>query len=324
MKLLYPGFLFLFLLYIPLIVWYVMKWKKSTPTLEISTTDAFLNLGTSWKIVVMHLAFVLRLLAIAAIIIALCRPQTHEGISTSQVQGTDIILAMDISGSMMTTDFEPNRFEAAKDVATKFVNSRENDNIGLVVFAGESLSLMPLTNDRAALANAIRNIDMTNFTDGTAIGDGLASAINRISSGKAKSKSIILLTDGTNNSGQVPPMTAAQIARQKGIRVYTIGIGTNGSIRILDPYGIPTTIDTRIDEQSLRSIAGTTDGKYFRARDKHVLAQVFEEIDKLEKTKLDVSHFSRTDECFMLFVWFALICFVSEILLRYTLLRRIP
>ncbi len=197
--------------------------------------------------------------------------------------------------------------------------------MGLVVFAGESLSLMPLTNDRAALINAISQVEMGELNDGTAIGDGLTSAINRIASGKAKSKSIILLTDGTNNAGDVPPSTAAQIAKQKGIKVYTIGVGTNGSIQITDPYGFSTTtLETKIDEQSLKEIASLTGGKYFRATDEKMLRQVFEEIDSLEKTVLDVDKFTLTDENFMPWVLLALCAFCAYLLMRYTILRRIP
>lgn len=318
-----PYLLWLFLIYIPLTVWYVMKHRQANPSLTMSSI-ASLKGHTSWRVVMMHSLFVMRMLAIGLIIIALCRPQTHDHFRTSQIEGTDIILAVDISGSMMTPDFKPNRFEAAKDVATAFVNERENDNIGLVVFAGESLSLMPLTTDRTAVINAIRNIDMSAFNDGTAIGDGLASAINRVASGQAKSKSIILITDGTNNSGDIAPSTAAEIARQKGIRVYTIGIGTNGTAQYVDPYGIPTTIETSIDVETLRSIASMTDGKFFRATDKKMLSKVFEEIDSLEKTKLDVSRHTRTDEDFMPYVWGALILLSLQLLLRHTLFRRIP
>ena len=226
---------------------------------------------------------------------------------------------------MSANDFSPNRFEVAKDVAAKFINNRPDDNMGLVIFSGESLSLMPLTNDRAALVNAISNIRMGSLEDGTALGDGLTSAVNRISSGHARSKSIILLTDGSNNAGDVPPSTAAQIAKQKGIRVYTIGIGTNGSIQIADPYGFSsTTIETKIDETTLRNIANTTGGKFFRATNRRMLQEVFEEIDSLEKTVLDVDRYSRTDEYFMPFVLLSVISFGLMLLLRYLILRRIP
>lgn len=321
----YPGLLWLLLILIPLIAWYVWKHRNANPSLGISTVSPVAKLPVSWKTVAMHAAFGLQLLSIAALIVALARPQTHDHLRTSRIEGTDIILALDISGSMSARDFNPSRFAAAKDVASKFVSQRANDNMGLVVFAGESLSLMPLTTDRAALINAIEQVEMGDLNDGTAIGDGLTSAINRIASGKAKSKSIILLTDGTNNAGDVPPSTAAQIARQKGIKVYTIGVGTNGTIQITDPYGFSTTtMETKIDEQSLKQIAAQTGGKFFRATDERMLRDVFQEIDSLEKTVLDVDRFTLTDENFMPWVMLALGLFSLYLLMRYTILRRIP
>jgi len=320
-----PGMLWLFVIFIPIITWYLWKHRNSNPSLGISTTESLVKLPTSWKVVAMHVCFGLQLVAVGGLIVALCRPQTHDHLRTSRIEGTDIVLALDISGSMSARDFMPSRFAAAKDVATKFVNLRSNDNMGFVVFAGESLSLMPLTNDRAALMNAIQQVEMGELNDGTAIGDGLTSAINRIASGKAKSKSIILLTDGTNNAGDVPPSTAAQIAKQKGIKVYTIGVGTNGTIQITDPYGFSTTtMETKIDEQSLKQIAQLTGGKYFRATDERMLNQVFEEIDSLEKTVLDVDRFTLTDENFMPWVLLSLCAFCVALILRYTVLRRIP
>lgn len=325
MMLKYPGLLWLFLLYVPLIAWYVWKQRDANPSMGISSVKPLQKLPVSWKVWAMHGIFVLQLVAIGALIVALCRPQTQDHLRTSRIEGTDIVLALDISGSMTANDFEPSRFAAAKDVATKFVNQRSNDNMGLVVFAGESLSLMPLTTDRAALINAIKQVEMGELNDGTAIGDGLTSAINRIASGKARSKSIILLTDGTNNAGDVPPSTAAQIAKQKGIKVYTIGIGTNGSIQIRDPYGFSTTtMETKIDEQSLKEIASATGGKFFRATDERMLRDVFEEIDSLEKTVLDVDRFTLTDENFMPWILVSLLALGASLLLRYTVLRRIP
>ncbi len=325
MKFLHPGMLWLLLLLIPLIVWYFIKHRSANPSLGISTLQPFLKFGNSWKVWIIHLCFALRLIAIAAIIVALARPQSFDSLKNSRVLGTDIVLAMDISGSMSATDFKPNRFIAAKDVATSFVNSRENDNMGLVVFAGESLSLMPLTNDRAALINAIANVEMGDLNDGTAIGDGLTSAINRISQGKAKSKSIILLTDGSNNAGDVPPVTAAQIAKQKGIKIYTIGVGTNGTMQIADPYGFSTTtLETKIDEPLLKNMAKLTGGKYFRAKDERMLKQVFEEIDSLEKSSIDVNSVTLTQEEFMPWLWLAFAALALSLLLRYTIIRRIP
>lgn len=321
----HPGFLWLFLLYIPLIAWYILKHRNASPSLSISSLRAFAKTPVTWKVWMMHGEFVLRLIAIGAIIVALCRPQTFDSFRNSQIEGTDIAIALDISGSMTASDLRPNRLAAAKDVATKFVNSRSDDNMALVVFAGESLSLMPLTNDRAALVNSIKRIDMGALTDGTAIGDGLTSAVNRLLSGNAKSKSIILLTDGTNNAGDVAPATAAEIARQNGIKVYTIGVGTNGSMTIPDPYGYSsTTIETKIDEAALKQIANETGGKYFRATNKGMLEQVFAEIDQLEKTRLDVERYTTADEDFMPWVLLAIAAFALELMLRYVVLRRIP
>lgn len=321
----YPGLLFLFLLYIPLIVWYIFKQRNANPSMGVSTLSPVKKLPISWKVYLMHFCFVLQLVAIGGLIVALARPQSHDSFKTSRINGTDIVLALDISGSMSAKDFSPSRFMAAKEVASKFISQRENDNIGLVIFAGESLSLMPLTNDRAALINAIKNVKMGDLNDGTAIGDGLVSAINRIVSGKAKSKSIILLTDGTNNAGDVPPATAAQIAKQKGIRVYTIGVGTNGTIRVNDPYGFSsTTIETKIDEESLMNIAQETNGKFFRAKNEKVLQEVFDEIDSLEKTILDVDKYTYTEENFEPWIILSLCALGLYLLLRYTILRRIP
>ncbi|MDE6697828.1 MAG: VWA domain-containing protein [Muribaculaceae bacterium] len=325
MNFLHPGLLWLLLVLVPLIAWYVVKQHNANPSIGVSSLLPFAKFGNSWKVWIIHLCFALRMICIAAIIVALARPQTHDSLKNSRVLGTDIILAMDISGSMSATDFKPNRFVAAKDVATSFVNSRTNDNMGLVVFAGESLSLMPLTNDRAALVNAIANIDMGDLNDGTAIGDGLTSAINRISQGKAKSKSIILLTDGSNNAGDVPPVTAAQIAKQKGIKIYTIGVGTNGKMQIPDPYGFSTTtLETKIDETLLKNMANLTGGKYFRAKDERVLKHVFEEIDSLEKSSIDVNSVTLTEEKFMPWIWLAFAALALSLLLRYTIIRRIP
>lgn len=325
MILMYPGFLFLFLLFIPVIVWYIRKWKGSDPSISVSTIKPFKGHHASFKVILMHACFVLQMVAMAGIIVAICRPQTHDSLRSSNVEGTDIVIALDISSSMLATDLNPTRLQAAKDVAQKFVGQRVNDNIGLVAFSGESLSLMPLTTDKSALVNAIQNIETGALNDGTAIGDGLASAINRLVSGHAKSKSIILLTDGTNNAGDVAPTTAAQIAKQKGIKVYTIGVGTNGSIQITDPYGFSsTTMETKIDEATLKGIAGITDGKYFRATDSRMLREVFQEIDSLEKSKLNVNSFTQTEENFMPWLLLSLCAYGLFLLIRYTILRRIP
>lgn len=322
---LHPGLLFLLLLLVPLVAWYVWKWKGGDPSVGVSTITPFKGKRASFKILLMHICFALQLVAIAGIIVALARPQIHDSLRSQNVEGTDIVLALDISSSMLATDLRPTRLESAKEVATKFVGQRTDDNIGLVVFSGESLSLMPLTSDKAALVNAIKNVESGDLNDGTAIGDGIASAINRLVSGNAKSKSIILLTDGTNNAGDVAPATAAQIAKEKGIKIYTIGAGTNGSIQITDPYGFSTTtMETKIDEAALKNIANITGGKFFRATDSRMLREVFNEIDSLEKTKLNVNTYTQTEDNFMPWLWLSICAYGLFLLLRYTVLRRIP
>ena len=321
----YPAVLWLLTIILPLTAYYVWKLRKANPSMGVSSLSAFTNLPVTWKVYMMHLVFGLEMASLACVIVALARPQTYDHLRTSRVEGTDIVIALDISGSMMADDFKPNRFEAAKKITQEFINSRTDDNLALVIFAGESLSLMPLTNDRTALVNALENVQPGSLNDGTAIGDGLSSSINRILSGKAKSKSIILLTDGSNNAGDVPPSTAAEIARQKGVKVYTIGVGTNGTIQVQDPYGFSTTtMETKIDEPSLRSIAKMTGGKYFRAADRSALKDVFAEIDSLEKTTLDVNRYTRADEDFMKWALAAVVLYATTLILRLTLLRRLP
>lgn len=320
-----PWWLLLFLTFIPLIWWYVVKKKNSTPSLGISSLKAFPSGFGTWKSFMIHVCFALQLVALGCLIVAIARPLSYNSKTSSSVEGTDIVLAIDISTSMAANDMEPNRFEAAKRVAADFVSGRTNDNIGLVAFGGESLSLMPLTTDRQALINSIANLQMGELDNGTAIGDGIASAINRLDAGTAKSKSIILLTDGTNNTGEVSPSTASEIASEKGMRVYTIGVGTDQSVQITDPYGFTsTTMESKIDEEALKNIAEVTGGKYFRAKNEHTLSEVFKTIDALEKTKIDVSKYTRMDENFMPWVWGALSCYVLMLMIRYTIVRRIP
>lgn len=324
-----PAYFWLFLIYIPLIVWYILKQRKNDATLTVSTLTAFTKLPTSWKAYLRHLLFISTLGAIGCIIVILARPQTTDNWSTSETEGTDIIIALDVSTSMLAKDFQPDRFEAAKEVAAKFVSGRENDNIGMVIFAGEALTLVPMTTDQSVLINYIQNMTMGMLEDGTAIGDGLATAINRIKDGKAKSKSIILLTDGSNNTGMVYPQTAADIAKSLGIKIYTIGIGTNGNA--LFPVGVNLygkteyqSLPVVIDEKTLRSIASATGGKYFRATNKSVLKDVFDEIDKLEKTKMDVRNFSNTEDNYMPWAIALLLLICFNVIMRNTILRRIP
>ena len=328
MQFAHPGILWLFLIYLPLTGWYVWKHRSAHPSLGISTTSPFRRIGRPLKQYMLHGLFALRLLAIGCLIIVLARPQTRDAWRTSRTEGTDMVIALDISSSMLARDFKPDRLEAAKKIAAKFINGRESDNMGLVVFAGEAFTGVPMTTDRAALTNYVNALNREMLEDGTAIGDGLATSINRIKEGKAKSKSIILLTDGSNNTGIVAPLTAAEIARKMGIKVYTIGIGTNGTAPYpqVNMFGrveyVPMPVV--IDENTLRQIAEVTGGKYFRATGNKVLAEVFDEIDKLEKTELDVRHFSHTEDNYLPWALLALGLFTLEIVLRQTYLRTIP
>lgn len=328
MQLAHPGVLWLFLIYVPLIAWYVWKRNTSHPSLSISTTAPFQNIKRPFRQYLLHGLFVLRLLAIGCLIIVLARPQTRDSWRTSKTEGTDMVIALDISSSMLARDFKPDRLEAAKKIAAKFINGRENDNMGLVVFAGEAFTGVPMTTDRATLTNYVNALNREMLEDGTAIGDGLATSINRIKEGKAKSKSIILLTDGSNNTGIVAPLTAAEIARKMGIKVYTIGVGTNGTAPYpqINMFGrieyVPMPVV--IDENTLKEIARVTGGKYFRATGNKVLSEIFDEIDKLEKTELDVRHFSHTEDCYMPWALLALGLFLLELILRNTYLRTTP
>ncbi len=324
----HPKYLWFLLILVPYIAWYVYHHRADFAAMSVSTTRPYDRLPRTYKEYLLHGMFLLRLVAVAMLIIILARPQTHDKWSSSRTEGTDIVIALDISTSMLARDFKPDRFEAAKNVAAKFVAGRESDNIGLVIFAGESFTAVPMTTDRSMLANYIHDVRMGMLQDNTAIGDGLATSINRIKEGNAKSKSIILLTDGSNNTGNVAPITAAEIAKKLGIKVYTIGVGRNG----MAPYpaenefGRITYVNMPvvIDEATLKTIATTTGGKYFRATDNNVLAQIFEEIDRLEKTEIDVRNFTHTEDNYLPWALFALALLALELILRNTLLRNIP
>lgn len=312
----------------PLIAWYIIKQRNAHPAMLISSTSPFKGVKSAFRAKLRHLPFVLNILALGCLIIVLARPQTHDNWRSSSVEGTDIVLAIDISSSMLARDFKPNRLEAAKEVATKFVNGRENDNIGVVIFAGESLTGVPMTSDRGAIVNYLQALRQDMLEDGTAIGDGLATSINRLKNGKAKSKSIILLTDGSNNTGVVAPMTAAEIARDMGIKVYTIGVGTNGMADYpqVDYFGrlsyVPMPVV--IDEATLKQISSATGGQYFRATGNQVLEQIFNEINKLETSVVDVRNFSHTEDDYLPFALAGLALLGAAILLRLTVLRSIP
>ena len=325
-------YLFLLILLIPYIVWYIMRHRKTEPTLQVSTTRMYMNAPKSWKVYLLHAPFLLRILSFVMIILVLARPQTTDNWQNSEIEGIDIMMAVDVSTSMLAEDLKPNRLEAAKKVAAEFINGRPNDNIGLTIFAGEAFTQCPLTVDHAVLLNLFNSVkgDIAQrglIEDGTAVGMGLANAISRLKDSKAKSKVIILLTDGSNNRGDISPLTAAEIAKQFGIRIYTIGVGTNGTA----PYPMQTyagvqyvNVPVEIDEQTLTQIAGTTNGNYFRATSNSKLEQVYKDIDKLEKTKLNVKEFSKREEAFALFGIIAFLSMLLELVLRNTILKKIP
>ena len=323
-----PHYLYLLLLLIPLIAWYILKLRKKQASLQVSTMQAFdMPKATTFKVYMRHLSFVLRMIAIAIIIVILARPQSTNSWENRNTEGIDIMLVMDISSSMLAEDLKPNRIEASKDVATAFINGRPNDNIGLVVFAGESFTQCPLTTDHAVLLNLFKDIQSDMIEDGTAIGLGIANAVSRIKDSKAISRVIILLTDGSNNRGEIAPVTAAEIARTFGIRVYTIGVGTHGEAPypFKTPYGIQRrNVPVDIDESVLKQIASTTGGQYFRATDNSSLKSIYQEIDQMEKTKINVQQYSKKQEEYMPLALLVFALLLFELLLRNTLFTNIP
>jgi Ca-activated chloride channel family protein len=320
-------YLWLLLVIIPMIAWYIIRQSKHYASMQISSAEALKSGKKGVKTYLRHVLFVLRIFAIAAIIIVIARPQNNTEWDTKVAEGIDIIMSMDVSTSMLAEDFQPNRLEAAKDVAIQFISDRPNDRIGLVIFAGESFTQCPLTTDHNVVINLMNEINCELLDDGTAIGDGLATSVNRLKNSNAISKVIILLTDGVNNKGSVAPLTGAEIAKTFGIRVYTIGVGTIGSA----PYPFKTqfgtqyqNIDVKIDEEMLKEIASLTGGKYFRATDNKKLKDIYEEIDLLEKTKIQVTNYSKPVELFEIWVIIAIAILILEILLRLTILKNIP
>jgi Ca-activated chloride channel family protein len=322
-----PNYFWLLLL-IPLmtaISFYLYKKKQSY--LRYSSFQLLDGYQPSIRQRFLVLPFVLRMLAIAAIVVAIARPQSVSGGQNVTTEGIDIMISLDISGSMLAEDLKPNRIKAAKKVAEKFIDARPNDRIGLVVFAGESFTQCPLTTDHSVVKNLFGGIESGMLADGTALGEGLATAVNRIRSSKAKSKVIILLTDGVNNSGSIAPQTAGEIAKTFGIRVYTIGVGTRGlaPYPFNTPFGIQyQNVEVQIDEPVLKQVASETGGKYFRATSTEQLKQIYAEIDQLEKTKIDVTEFKNKSEEFYPLVMLALILLGLDVILRQTILKFIP
>ena len=324
-----PEYLWLLLLLVPMIAWYIFKQYQSDASLQVSTTQPFSKIPRTRRHYFFHLVFALRCAALFFLIITIARPQSSNSYRKESTEGIDIMLSLDISGTMLAEDLKPNRLEAAKDVAIRFVADRPDDNVGLVIFAGESFTQCPLTTDHAVLTNLIKAVKFgeMGIEDGTAIGLGLARAVDRIKDSKAKSKVVILLTDGSNNAGDIAPLTAAEIAKKMGVRVYTIAVGKHGMAPypFQTPFGIQyQNVPVEIDENVLQQIAQMTGGSHFRATDNATLSAIYAEIDQMEKTKLQVREYRKKQEEFFPYLLAAFFLLVFELLIRNTILRRLP
>lgn len=319
-----PEFFWAFLIIPIMILWYLFREKKMYGTIKISTINSF---KSSPLTILRHGLIILRCVAVVALITALARPQTSLSWQDVTTEGIDIAIALDVSGSMLAEDFKPNRLEASKQVAMDFISERPYDRIGLVIYAGESFTQCPLTTDHAVLLNLFGDIKNGMIEDGTAIGMGLATSVSRLKDSKAISKVAILLTDGSNNRGSIPPVTAAEIAKEFGIRVYTVGVGSNGSARMpmQDQFGrtVYQNVEVKIDEKTLKEIADITDGKYFRATNKKSLEAIYKEIDKLEKSKIEVTEYKKKSEKFVPFALLAACLLLIEFLLRNIIFKGI-
>ena len=323
-----PYYLWLLLLVVPMVAYYIWRTMQGGVSLQISTIEGLKGAPKSLRYYLRHLPFLLRMGAFALMVVALARPQDVEHHTNTSTEGIDIMLSIDVSGSMLARDFKPDRITAAKEVAGSFIADRYGDRIGLAVFAGEAFTQSPLTTDQSTLQTLLARIRSGLIEDGTAIGNGLATAINRLRESEATSKVIILLTDGVNNRGEIAPMTAAEIAKSQGIRVYTIGVGTRGMAPYpaVDMFGNMTYVNqpVEIDEKTLTQIADLTGGKYFRATDKQKLKAIYDEINTLEKSKVEVFEHTTYHELFGQWLLWALLLLVAEFLLRNLLFKRIP
>ncbi len=321
-----PLFFCLFIAWAAAVGWYIWRQNRLNPHVQIASVEGLKGVHTA-RPVLRHVLFALRMIAFALVIVVLARPQSSNQWESVTTEGIDIMMTLDISSSMLAQDFKPDRLEAAKKVATQFVAGRPNDRIGLVVFSGESFTQCPLTTDHTALINLFNSVHSGMIEDGTAIGLGLANAVSRIKDSDAISKVIILLTDGVNNRGSIDPLTAAEIAKTFGIRVYTIGVGSRGMAPypVQTPFGLKyQDMETQIDEDLLKQIANMTDGLYFRATDADNLRAVYQEIDQLEKSKINVQEHHKKSEEYLKFAIAAALLLLLEILLRYTVLRNLP
>jgi len=312
-----PEYFWLLAVLPVLLAWYIFRNRKLQGTVKISTSS---SLSKTKFPHFRHSVILFRMLGLAALIVAIARPQSSLSWQDVTTEGIDIVISMDISGSMLAEDFKPNRLEASKDVAMKFVSERPYDRIGLVIYAGESFTQCPLTTDHDVLLNLFKDIENGMIEDGTAIGMGLATAVNRLKDSDAKSKVVILLTDGVNNSGSIPPITAAEIAREFGIRVYTVGVGSNGTAPTpyQDQFGrtVYQDVPVRIDEKTLSEISEIADGKYFRATNKNKLEAIYKEIDQMEKSKINVTDYRKKSEHFWPFALAAAAFLMIEFLLK--------
>ncbi|MDD2293474.1 MAG: VWA domain-containing protein [Bacteroidales bacterium] len=324
----YPYLLYLEFILIPLIALYVWREiKGSAPSMVVSNATPWTVKGGTLKQYARHIPFILRIIAIAAIIVAIARPRSSENFERVDTEGIDIVLTMDVSTSMLARDFKPDRIGAAKDIAIEFVASRPSDRIGIVVFAGESFTQSPLTTDRVTLINLMKEVQTGLIDDGTAIGNGLATSVARLKDSPAKSKVVILLTDGVNNCGEVSPLMAAEIAKTYGVRVYTIGVGAMGTAPypVMTPWGVELQqMQVEIDEPLLQEIAAQTGGKYFRATNNTKLMEIYGEINEMEKTKTTVDSFPVYSELFMRYALIALVALMLELIFRLFVIRRIP
>lgn len=323
----YPGLLFLLIIPALLVARYIyLELSGRRAHLRVSSIKPWKSGGSSVLSVLRHAPFVLRTIALCLIIIAIARPRSSSKIDKIDTEGIDIVLAMDVSTSMLARDFKPDRISAAKDIAVEFIAQRPSDRMGIVVFAGEAYTQCPLTTDRATLINLMKEVETGLITDGTAIGNGLATAIARMSSSDAKSRVVILLTDGVNNTGEVAPMTAAEIAKTYGVRVYTIGVGANGMAPypVMTPWGPDVQqMEVEIDEPLLKDIAAQTGGRYFRATDNTKLSEIYSEINRMEKARTTVDSFPIYKELFSGYALAALACLLIELIIRL-LIRRLP
>ena len=322
-----PEFFYLLLVLVPMVAWYIFRQKRNTASIQVSTTAPVMKAPRTLRHYLRHLVFLFLIISIGFFTIVLARPQSSSNYENITTEGIDIVIALDISTSMLARDFTPDRLEAAKNVAMEFISGREYDRMGLVVFAGEAFTQCPLTTDRAVLLNLFKDIQSGMIQDGTAIGNGLATSVARLKDSEAISRVVILLTDGENNSGEIAPLTAAEIAKTFGIRVYTIGVGSIGTAPypVQTPYGIQLRdMEVKIDENLLREVANITGGQYFRATSNNKLVEIYKEIDSLEKSKIDVKEFSRKSEEFLPFALAGLLFLVFSIVLRTTVFRSIP